>query len=152
METYSGRLTQARGDAGVLSTAMSPQDAATLLLRALMSHAELAAPLEPIPADLPTLQRRNNSRLSLADGPIQTFVANQLGTLDLTAYLLVADRPKLRDRVLEITREGARARAGATNVLEQSLSAERTVLELWRLRLGLDPKLEKPEEEEEEAS
>jgi hypothetical protein len=148
IETYAGRLALARGDSSVLSTAVSPQDAASLLLRALMSQAELAAPVEPTPADLPTLQRRHNSRLSLADGPIQSFVVQQLAILDVTAYLIVAERPKLRDRAIEIMREHSQARVHSANVLEQALDVERALLELWRLRLGLDPKLEQREPEE----
>ena len=138
IESYAGRLSLAKNDPSVVSMPTSPQQAAEMLLRTLTTQAEFAAPADPTPADLPSLQRRHNTRRTLADGPIQTFVAQQLAILDVTVYIMVAEHPALRDRALEIMREHATARMRISDVLEQALDVERCVLELWRLRLGLD--------------
>lgn len=139
INSYADRLMLAKNDPSVTTTPSSPQEAAELLLRAMMTQAEFAAPLQPVPADLPSLQRRHNSRQALADGPIQMFVAQQLAILDVTAYLFVAEQPNLRDDALRILREHASTRARTASVLEQAVDIERATLELWRLRLGFDP-------------
>jgi hypothetical protein len=139
IESYTARLSLARNDPSVTSPPSSPQEAAELLLRILTTQAEFAAPINPLPADLPSLLRRHNTRKLLADGPIQSFIALQLAILDVTAYTLVADRPSVRDRAQEIMRTRAAKRMQIAHVLEQALDAERCTLELWRLRLGLDP-------------
>lgn len=145
IESYSSRATLARKDSSANSTPLSPQEAAEALLRALSPQAEFAAPAEPAPADLPSLQRRHNTRVALSDGPIQMFVAYQLAILDLTTYLTVAEQPMLRARAMEIMREHAATRMRMRDALEQALDVERAVLDVWRLRLGLDPKLYVPE-------
>ena len=139
IQSYAGRWSLARNDPSVVSMPTSPQQAAEVLLRTLTTQAEFAAPADPTPADLPNLQRRHTTRRTLADGPIQTFVAQQLAILDVTIYVMVAEHPALRDRALEIMREHATARMRTSDVLVQALDVERCVLELWRLRLGLDP-------------
>jgi hypothetical protein len=137
--SYMNRLMLVKNDSSVTTTPSSPQEAASLLLRGLLSRAEFAAPPEPAPADLPNIQRRHNTRLSLADGPIQNFIACQLTILDVTVYAAVAEQPVVRARALEIMRQHAAVRSRLGTALEQSLDIERAILEIWRLRLGADP-------------
>lgn len=114
---------------------------------AMTAQAEFAAPIAPVPADLPNLQRRHNTRLSLADGPIQTFIANQLAILDVMIYTAVAEDASSRDRAVEIMREHAASRAQVQDARQQSLNVELATLDLWRLRLGFDPKRQGVDEE-----
>ena len=48
----------------------------------------------------------------------------------------------MRDRAIQIMRDHANSRARLTNVLEQAIDVERTILEIWRLRLGFDTQFE----------
>lgn len=140
--SYMDRQGFLRRDTSVTSSPSSPEEAAGLLLRTMIDQAELAAPSNPAPADLPNLQRRHNTRMALAEGPIQGFVAQQLAILDVTVYLLTAEQPRTRDRALQIMRDHGNARSRMTNVLEQAIDVERTILEIWRLRLGFDTQME----------
>jgi hypothetical protein len=146
INSYMDRLGVIRRDPSVATAPTSPEEAAALLLRTMLDQAELAAPSAPTPADLPNLQRRHNTRMSLAEGPIQRFVAQQLAILDVTVYLTVAEQPRTRERALEIMREHANTRSRMSSVLEQALDVERTVLEIWRLRLGFDAQAAVPED------
>jgi hypothetical protein len=146
INSYMDRLGVIRRDPSVATAPSTPEEAAGLLLRTMLDQAELAAPSAPTPADLPNLQRRHNTRMSLAEGPIQRFVAQQLAILDVTVYLTVAEQPRTRERALEIMREHANARSRIPSVLEQALDVERTVLEIWRLRLGFDSQAAAPED------
>jgi hypothetical protein len=143
--SYQDRLGFLKRDTSVTSSPSTPEEAAALLLRTMLDQAEFAAPMNPAPADLPNLQRRHNTRMSLAEGPIQRFVAHQLAMLDVSVYLLVGEQPRTRDRALEIMRDHANARARMSSVLEQAIDVERTILDIWRLRLGFDTQLGEPD-------
>ncbi|HWB20908.1 MAG TPA: hypothetical protein VG711_11450, partial [Phycisphaerales bacterium] len=61
----------------------------------------------------------------------------QVGAIDLLAYITAAGQPALRDAVMKILSDSASLRSRANHVLQQSLIAERTLTQLWRLRMAL---------------
>ncbi len=91
----------------------------------------------PVPGDEAEIQRRHATRLRLAEGPLQLFVASQLALLDQMAYMAVADRPGLREPVLGVLIDSARRRSRMSDVLSQAVEAERAMNRLWRLQIAV---------------
>ena len=69
----------------------------------------------------------------MARGPIQRFVAAQLAVLDLLAYATVAEQPARRAAALVILARSADQRRSMTQVLQQAVLIERTMIRMWRL-------------------
>jgi hypothetical protein len=136
-ETYLERARLVhRGDEGLLTLALStPRDAATVLRDRWRRRAASMMAAAPVPDDLEGLDRRHASRLRLARGPIQQFVARQVSIVDLLAFVTAAEQPVLRAQVLEVLREARSDRLQAHGVLAQSVVAEKTLSRIWSLRM-----------------
>lgn len=89
--------------------------------------------------DMPSLQRREELRNRLAEGPIQRFVAGQLTVLDLLAYVAVLEQPMMRGEINDLFERSAEARSACDHVLRQAVYAERAISQVWRLRLTAAP-------------
>ena len=132
--SYEARLAGTAASGG--SARMAPEAAALLLrseleqrARALFAPAQLSSGLAEIEADRTT-------RLSIADGPPQRFLAQQLAAVALFGQIVAAEQPS---RAAEVRRELTAldaTRQRATHVLEQIAAAERTMARLWAIRLG----------------
>lgn len=125
-ETYGGPLPR------------TPQEAGEALWQAWNNQAAAVMTSRPVPADLASLQRQQTTRLQLAEGLVQQFVAYQLGVLDLLTYITVAEQPPLRDDAVALLRKATAARHRLTTVLEQAVEIERTIAQVWAMRLGVD--------------
>jgi len=90
-----------------------------------------------VPGDEAEIQRRHATRLRLADGPLQMFVASQLALLDQMAYMAVADQAGLRDPAIGVLIDSARRRSRMSHVLAQAVEAERAMNRLWRLQIAV---------------
>ena len=91
----------------------------------------------PVPGDEAEIQRRHATRLRLAEGPLQLFVASQLALLDQMAYMAVADQAGLREPALGVLIDSARRRSRMSHVLSQAVEAERAMNRLWRLQIAV---------------
>ncbi len=91
----------------------------------------------PVPGDEAEIQRRQATRLRLAEGPLQLFVASQLALLDQMAYMAVADQPGLREPALGVLIDSARRRGRMSDVLSQAVEAERAMNRLWSLQIAV---------------
>jgi len=91
------------------------------------------------PVAMREIDRRLAGRRLLAQGPIQSFAADQASLAELMAYIVSAERPGRADHVLRITRDAEHARQTANHVFNQILAGERAMLELWLIRLGEIP-------------
>ncbi len=90
-----------------------------------------------VPGDEAEIQRRHATRLRLAEGPLQLFVASQLSLLDQMAYMAVADQPGLRDPALGVLIDSARRRSRMSHVLSQAVEAEHAMNRLWRMQIAV---------------
>ncbi len=84
---------------------------------------------------LADIERRHATRERLASSGLARLVSMQITLLDLIAYATVADQPALADSVQALRRRSAQQRRDARDVLEQAVIVERTIAELWMLRL-----------------
>jgi hypothetical protein len=134
-DSYLHRLAAVQRDIAPTVAPRSPAEAAEMLVQAWRERAQVTMASNPVPADLGGIQQRLAVRMQLAEGPIQRFVAWQLGVLDLVAYITVAEQPALREAVVQLLGESMRRRARLHDVLEQSVEVERTIVSLWKLRL-----------------
>ena len=100
-----------------------------------------AAPSErspdPVPGDEVEIQRRHTTRLRLAEGPLQRFVAGQLAVLDQMARMAVTDQPLLREPVLGVLIDSTRRRSVMSHVLAQALEVEQAMTRLWSLQIAV---------------
>jgi len=76
------------------------------------------------------------SRLGLAEGPVQTFAAEQLTALELMAATVAAERLDRETAVRALLAGVRTARGRAKDILEQIVIVERAFVELWAIRLG----------------
>ena len=83
------------------------------------------------------IQRRHATRLRLAEGPLQLFVASQLALLDQMAYMVVASQAGLREPALGVLIDSARRRSRMSHVLSQAVEAEHAMNRLWRLQIAV---------------
>lgn len=134
-DSFLHRLAAVQRDVAPAVAPRSPAEAGELLVQAWRERAQVTLASNPVPTDLGGIQQRLDVRMELAEGPIQRFVAHQLGVLDLLAYIAVAQQPALRDSVVLLISESMQRRARLHSVLEQSLEVERTIVMLWKLRL-----------------
>ncbi len=88
-----------------------------------------------VPGALPELARRDAIRQRLAEGSVQQFVAAQLAVLELLTYVTVAERPALQARARAVLSDSAETRSRLSGVLEQAVEVERTIANMWDLRL-----------------
>lgn len=156
IESYMGRLATVRRGSGGVSVPRSPHEAADMVLQAWHDRAQLTLVSSPAPADMPGLDKRQALRERMADGPVQQFIARQLGLLDLITYITVADQPELREAAVKLLRERGSRRGGMNTAMEQAVEAERAIASMWRLRMatvgqpraGAEPVATKPVVEE----
>lgn len=121
------------------TAAGSPTDAVRQLVEAWREIAVTTLAVTAFPEDVPGLDRRLATRLYLASGPLQEFVASQITVLELLMYVLAAEQPPLLDELGGLAAHASEQRAGARHVLDQAVSTERAIASLWRLRLGVEP-------------
>ncbi|MHC4975757.1 MAG: hypothetical protein ACYTF7_04015, partial [Planctomycetota bacterium] len=94
---------------------------------------------EPNPSSrvsLDEIRQRRIGRGRLVEGPIREFAIEQLGLVELVAYVIVGERPDAVRRVERVLDALLRARSASSSVLEQVALTQRTLVELWWIRLG----------------
>lgn len=121
------------------AAAGSPTDAARQLAEAWRETAVATLAVTAFPEDVPGLDRRYATRLYLASGPMQEFVASQIAVLELLIYVVAAEQPPLLDELAGLASYASERRAGARHVLDQAGSTEQSIASLWRWRLGAEP-------------
>ena len=94
---------------------------------------------EPVPAPLPELIARHQTRLRLSRGPVQAFVATQIAIADLLAFIAAAEQPGKGPEIRQLLDDSLDQRIGAGNILNQSLEVERLIARLWSIRMTADP-------------
>jgi hypothetical protein len=113
---------------------------ATQVWAAWREAASKMVPVGPPPVRLDEVERRRDGRRSLARGLVQAFAAEQASLAELMAYVIGAEKPGRSDDVRAVVARLSEDRRRAQGIIEQLLSAERAMTQLWIIRL-------KPEEE-----
>lgn len=104
----------------------------------LRSEAEAAAPVENAPIPLDQIDRRRLGRLSLADGPVQAFAAQQVSIAEASAFIVVGERPTSARLVSGVIDAMQAERRSAGHVFEQLYATELALLKLWMIRFGVE--------------
>jgi len=82
------------------------------------------------------IQARLDARLSIANGPIQTFHARQLAACEFMAFVVSGEQPDLADEVRVVLDDLGARRRSAGHIFEQVEAAEAAMLRLWIIRYG----------------
>ncbi|MFW5654009.1 MAG: hypothetical protein ACOC0P_08170, partial [Planctomycetota bacterium] len=90
-----------------------------------------------LPAPLPDLEQRAETRATLFEGPIGQFAAWQISTLELATFVTAAERPSLSEDLKHILDTATRGRLDAGSVSAQLLSTELAMLRVRAVRLGV---------------
>jgi len=132
-----GRLHARLGRRISSASPQSPQEAMRQLLDAWRDRAAMYVPSDPVPGDRMSLRRRHATRLRLAEGPIQRFLAHQLAALELIAYVTAAEQPRVAEQITGVLNAAAQRRGRARYVLQQAVETERAIARLFRLQMAL---------------
>lgn len=113
----------------------TPSEAAEHVRQAWAASVRGVVVSEPVPGDVMSMERKNRTRKRLANGPIQTFVANRIGFLELFAFTLTAEQPALRVTVSNMLSASSEDRAAMTDALQQAIEVELLLSKLHVLRI-----------------
>ena len=111
-------------------------EAAAAMVQALRDAASSLMVAQPVPDTLEALDQRHATRLRLASGPLQQFVAHRLTALELLTYITVAEQPAMRRQAAGILTDAAEARRAMEHVLQQAMSIEQTMNRVWQIRMN----------------
>ncbi|MCL4220571.1 MAG: hypothetical protein KJZ65_04290 [Phycisphaerales bacterium] len=86
---------------------------------------------------LSEVERRRTGRMALARGLVQQFIVEQIALAETMALVVAAERPDLSVSVQGVLDQLDADVQRSNHVFEQVARAERAMVELWELRLGL---------------
>lgn len=113
-----------------------PPDQAAAMLRAQWERLARRGGLGSEVIEVESVLARHAARLGLAEGPVQTFAAEQMAAFELMSVAVSAERIE-RSTDVRAVRERVRSeRSAARDVINQILVVERGFLDLWAIRLG----------------
>lgn len=139
--SYMGRSESILGARPRQGATDPPEFAAAVLRSQWRRQAEPLLPPPALALSLDEVERRRASRLELAEGPVQTFAAEQLASVELMALVVAGEQPDQAPAVRAILDDLARARQRARHITEQLAAGEVAASALWgvRLREGAAP-------------
>ncbi len=110
--------------------------AASRLLELWRTRCDAFKASPELAARLMSILQRHESRLALASGPTQRFLAEQSTIVDLAALAVAAERPTRALEVRAIVDATSERRRAARHAFEQIESNERALTRLWLVRFG----------------
>jgi hypothetical protein len=138
IDVYARQLSALTAGRGSPAAPVTPGEAVERLVEAWRflaeSHRYAAAPDQ----DLALLDLRGATRLRLARGPLQEFVAGQLQVLDLLAFVAAAEQPAAASDLRALMSQDAQERGRLSHVLEQAVAVERTTAKVWARRIVVE--------------
>lgn len=135
-ESYEARaMDSASGPASGSAQGVSAERAAALL-RARWERLARAGGLGAEGLEVERVLAAHAARMSLAQGPVQAFAAEQAAAFELMAIAVVSERLDRGREVQAVRTRVAAERRGARDILGQILAVERGFCELWAIRLG----------------
>lgn len=137
-DSYRGRVAVGPAEAhSASSEKIAPEVAARIVRASWLRWAQALTPGASVLVTLDQIQRRSAGRSRLASGMIQEFAAEQVGTAELMAFVVAVEQPSSGTQVAAILERLGKARRSADHVFTQMLAAERAMIELWAIRLGV---------------
>jgi hypothetical protein len=134
--SYDQRLASyGGGESSGATGSASLLDLASRLRQRLERDAERALPTGREASTLASLRRRHAGRVSVSNGVVQRFAAEQFSAVEMYGYVLSSESPTHAEEVARVLAEFAAARRAADSVLTQIEAAEAAMVRLWRVRL-----------------
>lgn len=90
-------------------------------------------------SDVDEILRLHAGRLAIAEGAVTRYAAYQVTAVELLAQIISLESPHLRDRAKQRVARLTDDRLNAVEAFEQISLTERAGLELWMLRLEIEP-------------
>jgi hypothetical protein len=131
------RSTGDSGDSGDHMTPSAERSVRALTLRWTRS-AQRSIPAAGFALTLGDVERNRAGRRALASGMIQEFAVEQLALTETMAIVVAGERPGRTDAISKILDELAASRRQASHIFEQISAAERAMVLIWEIRLGVD--------------
>ena len=100
--------------------------------------AQRSIPAAGFSMTLGDVDRHRAGRLALVSGLIQEFAVEQLALTETMAIVVASERPGRADAIELILDDLARRRRDSTHIFEQISAAERAMVLIWEIRLGVD--------------
>ncbi len=135
-ESYAARtMDNAASVSGEAATGTAA-DRAAAMLRARWDRLARSGGLGAEALEVEAVLARHAARMSLAQGPIQVFAAEQVAAFELMGVVVVSERLDRAADVQAIRARVRRERREAGDIIEQLHAVERGFCELWAVRLG----------------
>lgn len=131
-QSYEAR---AESNPGRARASDPPELTAAVLRSGWRRQAEPLLPPPGLGLTLDEVERRRASRMELAEGPVQTFAAEQLAGVELMALVVAGEQPEQTEAVRVVLDDLARARQRARHIAEQIVAGEAASTALWGIRL-----------------
>jgi hypothetical protein len=85
---------------------------------------------------LAEIKGRRAARLTVAQGVVQTFAAEQVGCVELLSAIVASEKPARIDEIKSIILTMDQERRSAKSAAVQMRVAQEAMLRLWSIRLG----------------
>ena len=115
---------------------VDPSFAASMLFRQWRASVDRAVAQGASAIDTDAVDRRRTGRLGLATGPVQQFAAHQASLCEVMAVVIATERPEAASRIRALMDDMTDQRRRANDIYRQIHAVERTMLELWLMRIG----------------
>lgn len=134
----SARLDAEGGASEPFRDSTDPSEAIDAIGDLLRARAGARIAMQPFPASLDTLDRRDEARRALADGAAQRLVASLWRALELDAYLAAADRPSLVPALKDLLAKAQAEATAASSAIDQACAVERARVTLLGARIAAE--------------
>lgn len=137
---FEAHADAAGADTGADASAGSEggSDAPELLWRQWDAVAATYRSNRPLAEQLASIERRRAIRRSLADGPVQRFVAEQASIVEVMAFVISQERPSAAKAARAVVEEAFARRRTARHVFEQVEAGEAAAARLWLIRASVE--------------
>lgn len=120
-------------------TPPAAHESASALWQVWLAGADQSRPVAGSSMPVEELGRRRAGRISLAQGLVQRFAAEQVSVCELMGLVVASERPGGSTMIELVLADMSDRRRRAAHIFEQLEAAERAMLRLWLLRLTEGP-------------
>ncbi len=135
-ESYAARTMDTAASLSGDAATGTAADSAAAMLRARWDRLARGGGLGAEALEVEAVLARHAARMSLAQGPIQAFAAEQVAAFELMGIVVVSERLDRAADVRAIRTRVRNQRREAGDIIEQLHAVERGFCELWAVRLG----------------
>ena len=102
----------------------------------LRAEAQRSVRPDALPLTLTGIEHARSERLRVARGVVQIFQAQQLAVLETLAYIVASENPDKQASTMELLAGIDTQRGKSPHILQQVLTVERGITQLWIMRFG----------------